>query len=49
MDLQSYLQERGYLYQSSHDEIFKKLEAGQEKFYVGFDPTADCATHACWE
>jgi len=41
MDLQSYLQERGYLYQSSHDEIFKKLEAGQEKFYVGFDPTAD--------
>ncbi len=41
MDLQQYLKERWYLYQSSHDEIFKKLEQGNEKFYVGFDPTAD--------
>lgn len=41
MQLQKYLQERGYLYQCSNDDIFKKLEQGTEKFYVGFDPTAD--------
>lgn len=41
MDLQKYLKERGYLYQHSHDEVFKKLEEGTEKFYVWFDPTAD--------
>ena len=41
MDLQSNLQERGYLYQSSSDDIFKKLEQGNQSFYVGFDPTAD--------
>jgi tyrosyl-tRNA synthetase len=41
MQLKDYLQERGYLYQYSHDAIFDKLEDGGEKFYVGFDPTAD--------
>ncbi len=41
MNLQWYLQERWYLYQYSHDAIFEKLEKGGEKFYVGFDPTAD--------
>ena len=41
MSLQQELQERGYLYQSSSDAIFEKLEKGGEKFYVGFDPTAD--------
>lgn len=41
MQLQQYLQERGYLYQCSNEDIFKKLEQGTEKFYVGFDPTAD--------
>jgi len=41
MNLQAYLQERGYLYQHSHDAIFEKLEKWGEKFYVGFDPTAD--------
>jgi len=41
MNLQEYLQERGYLYQFSHEAIFEKLEKGGEKFYVGFDPTAD--------
>lgn len=41
MDLQQYLKERGYLYQCSNDEIFKKLEQGSENFYVWFDPTAD--------
>ncbi len=41
MQLQQYLQERGYLYQCSNDDIFEKLEQGTEKFYVGFDPTAD--------
>ena len=35
------LQERGYLYQFSNADIFEKLEQGWEKFYVGFDPTAD--------
>ena len=34
MHLQQYLQERGYLYQYSHDAIFEKLEKGEEKFYV---------------
>jgi len=41
MSLQTTLQERGYLYQFSHDAIFEKLEQWGEKFYVGFDPTAD--------
>lgn len=41
MNLQSYLQERWYLYQCSNEDIFKKLQEGNEKFYVGFDPTAD--------
>lgn len=41
MSLQQDLQERGYLYQFSSAAIFEKLEAGGEKFYVGFDPTAD--------
>lgn len=41
MQLQKYLEERGYLYQCSHEEIFEKLEKWNEKFYVGFDPTAD--------
>lgn len=35
------LEERGYLYQFSNEDIFEKLENGGEKFYVGFDPTAD--------
>lgn len=41
MKLQEYLQERGYLYQYSNDDIFQRLEEGKESFYVGFDPTAD--------
>ena len=41
MQLQKYLQERGYLYQNSHNEIFEKLEKGGIWFYCGFDPTAD--------
>ncbi len=41
MSLKKELQDRGYLYQSSDDEIFKKLEHGGQNFYVGFDPTAD--------
>ena len=41
MSLQSTLQERWYLYQFSNADIFEKLEQGWEKFYVGFDPTAD--------
>ena len=41
MSLQQDLQERGYLYQFSSEDIFKKLERGGEKFYVWFDPTAD--------
>jgi tyrosyl-tRNA synthetase len=41
MQLKNYLQERGYLYQNSHDEVFEKLEKGWVGFYVGFDPTAD--------
>lgn len=41
MNLQEYLQERGYLYQFSNDEIFERLDEGKENFYVWFDPTAD--------
>ena len=41
MSLQEILKQRWYLYQFSNDAIFEKLEAGTEKFYVGFDPTAD--------
>jgi len=41
MQLQQYLQERGYLYQYSHEEIFTKLDAGGVWFYCWFDPTAD--------
>lgn len=41
MSLQQELQDRWYLYQFSSDAIFQKLEKGGEKFYVGFDPTAD--------
>ena len=41
MSLQQELQNRGYLYQYSDAKIFEKLEHGGEKFYVGFDPTAD--------
>ena len=41
MNLQEYLQERGYLYQFSNDEIFERLDEGKESFYVWFDPTAD--------
>lgn len=41
MSLQQDLQQRGYLYQFSSEEIFPKLEKGGENFYVGFDPTAD--------
>lgn len=41
MSLQQDLQDRWYLYQFSNDAIFEKLEKGGEKFYVGFDPTAD--------
>ena len=41
MSLKNDLQQRGYLYQFSDEKIFEKLEKGGEKFYVGFDPTAD--------
>lgn len=41
MQLQKYLQERGYLYQHSHDAIFDKLDNGGVGFYCWFDPTAD--------
>ena len=41
MSLLQELQNRWYLYQYSNEAIFKKLEDGWEKFYVGFDPTAD--------
>jgi len=41
MKLKEHLQERGYLYQYSSDDIFEKLEQWSEKFYVWFDPTAD--------
>ena len=41
MSLQATLQERWYLYQFSSADIFQKLERWGEKFYVGFDPTAD--------
>ena len=40
-NLRQDLEERWLLYQHSHEEIFEKLDAGKESFYVGFDPTAD--------
>ncbi len=41
MSLQQELQDRGFLYQFSNPEIFKKLEQWNVGFYCGFDPTAD--------
>lgn len=41
MNLQETLQNRWYLYQFSDAAIFEKLEKWEEKFYVGFDPTAE--------
>lgn len=37
------LKERGFIEQTTHDEEIRKL-LGEEKikFYIGFDPTADC-------
>ena len=40
-NLKQDLEERGLLYQHSHEGIFEKLDKGGESFYVGFDPTAD--------
>jgi len=40
-NLKQDLEERGLLYQHSHEEIFEKLDKWGESFYIGFDPTAD--------
>ena len=41
-DLFSYLKERGYVYQITHeDEIKKALNQEKVTFYLGIDPTAD--------
>ena len=41
MSIRNTLQQRGYLYQLSDEKIFPLLDAGKQKFYVGFDPSAD--------
>ncbi len=40
-EIKKILEERGFLYQYSSEEIFKKLDEGNVSFYCGFDPTAD--------
>jgi len=39
--LKQELESRGLLYQTSSEDLFEKFEKGWEKFYCGFDPTAD--------
>ncbi|MCH2188246.1 tyrosine--tRNA ligase [Candidatus Gracilibacteria bacterium] len=39
--LKTELESRGLLYQTSSDNLFKKFDEGNGKFYCGFDPTAD--------
>lgn len=41
MQLKQELQARGLLYQTTNDAFFELYEKGGEKFYCGYDPTAD--------
>ena len=44
MSVYDVLMERGFIKQMSHeDEIKELLEKEKITFYIGFDPTADCA------
>lgn len=40
-NLKQELEDRGLLYQSTSDDLFKKLDEWKGDFYCGFDPTAD--------
>ena len=40
-NLKQELEDRGLLFQSSHDKLFEEFDAGWKNFYCGFDPTAD--------
>jgi len=40
MKLSEELKWRGLIDNSSHEEVFEKLDSGKLKYYVGFDPTA---------
>lgn len=39
--LQQELQDRGLLYQTTNQDLFKTFDQGNGSFYCGFDPTAD--------
>nr|MDD3720092.1 tyrosine--tRNA ligase [Candidatus Gracilibacteria bacterium] len=41
MNLKKELEQRGFIYQKSSENVFEKFEKGGENFYCGFDPTAD--------
>jgi tyrosyl-tRNA synthetase len=40
-NLKQELEDRGLLFQSSHDKLFEEFDDGWKNFYCGFDPTAD--------
>jgi tyrosyl-tRNA synthetase len=41
MKLREELEARGLLYQMTDEKLFDIYEKGGEKFYCGYDPTAD--------
>lgn len=41
MNLREELEARGLLYQMTNEKFFDLYEKGGEKFYCGYDPTAD--------
>lgn len=41
MHLKQELEQRGFLYQYTHDELFDEFESGGKALYFGCDPTAD--------
>ena len=41
MHLREELEKRDLLYQFTDEQLFERYEKGGEKFYCGYDPTAD--------
>jgi tyrosyl-tRNA synthetase len=44
LPLKQELESRGLYYQFSNEKLFESFEKGGEKFYIGYDPTADSLT-----
>ena len=38
------LEQRGFLHQTTHEEVFEKFEGGGQNFYFGVDCSADSMT-----